>query len=193
VEPIIQQETVIYSRRTTNREMSKTIKIKKNFKKDIDEALQEAPLEEHFIMRFPIHIANQLRDPIRNRQESIDLSFQWKDGRHGKLVYQSKQFNTTLVDLPCITESLKTIDNKQFYKVGNVSQMVIVEKDRYKGPKDYLWPDGIVYALKNVRSSRFRKRMSKRIIEDVEKEVERLLAADLEAEQVRYGIFDFNG
>ena len=169
--------------------MSKTIKIKKNFKKDIDGALQEAPLEEHFIMRFPISIANQLRDPIRNRQEGIDLSFQWKDARHGKLVYQSKQFNTTLVDLPCITESLKTIDNKQFYKVGNVSQMVIVEQDRYKGPKDYLWPDGIVYALKNVRSNRFRKRMSKRIIEDVEKEVERLLAADLEAEQVRYGIF----
>ena len=37
----------------------------------------------------------------------------------------SKTLNTTLVDLPCISESLKTLDNKQFYKIADISQMII--------------------------------------------------------------------
>jgi transcription initiation factor TFIID subunit 7 len=155
-----------------------------------DEALQEAPIEEHFVIRFPPSLASQLREPIAKREVPFDLQLTWKDHRQGKLVIGGKSFNTTLVDLPCITESLKTIDNKQFYKIGDVSQMVIVQESKYHGPKDYAWPDGLTFPLKNVRNARFRKRMSKRIIEDVEAEVERLLAADLESEDVRYEVHD---
>jgi transcription initiation factor TFIID subunit 7 len=159
-------------------------------KKDVDEALQEAPTEEHFVIRFPPALANQLREPIAKREVPFDLQLNWKDSRHGKFTYGNKSYNATLVDLPCITESLKTIDNKQFYKIADVSQMVVVHESRYHGPKDYAWPDGLTYPLRNVRNARFRKRMSKRVIEDVEAEVERLLAADLEAEDVRYEVHD---
>ena len=64
--------------------------------------------------------------------------------------------------------------------------MVLVE-EKYTGPKDYAWVDGLSHPLKNVRNQRFRKRMSKRVVEDVEQEVERLLALDLEADDVKYG------
>ena len=101
-------------------------------------------------------------------------------------------YNTHLVDLPCITESLKTIDNKQFYKIADVSQMLIVQdpSQPVRISKDGLWPDGISPPLKNVRTARFRKRMSKKTIEDVEAEVERLLLADAESQQVRYEVHE---
>ncbi|KAJ3250996.1 hypothetical protein HK103_002936 [Boothiomyces macroporosus] len=155
----------------------------------MDEALTEAPIEEHFVIRFPPGLANALRDPIRNRNVPVDLEIK-QDARSGKLTFKNKTYNTTLVDLPCITESLKTIDNKQFYKIADVSQMLIVHEGRYSGPKDYAWPDGLTTPLKDVRNRRFRKRMSKKVIEDVEAEVERLLTADLEAEDVRYEVHE---
>jgi transcription initiation factor TFIID subunit 7 len=50
------------------------------------------------------------------------------------------------------------------------------------------YPDGITPPMRAVRIKRFRKRVSKKVIEDVEKEVERLLQADLEAEDVKFEI-----
>jgi transcription initiation factor TFIID subunit 7 len=50
-----------------------------------------------------------------------------------------------------------------------------------------VWPHGISEPMHNVRTNRFRKRMSKKTIEDVEAEVERLLLADVESEDVRWG------
>lgn len=166
------------------------IKIKKLAKKDGDEALQEAPIEEHFVLRLPPALANSLREPIRNRALPTDLSIQFKDSRHGKFTINGKSLNCTLIDLPCITESLKTIDNKQFYKIADVSQMLVVHPGKYQGEKDYSTPDGLTYPLRNVRNARFRKRMNKKLIEDVEQEVERLLAADLDAEDVHYEVHE---
>ena len=50
------------------------------------------------------------------------------------------------------------------------------------------YPDGITPPMRAARLKRFRKRMNKKTIEDVEREVERLLQADLEAEDVKFGI-----
>jgi transcription initiation factor TFIID subunit 7 len=93
--------------------------------------------------------------------------------------------------MPCIIESLKTIDNKQFYKIANVSQMLIVQDPNNPSFfKDNTTPHGLSECLRNVRTQRFRKRMSKKIIEDVEAEVERLLLADIEAEQLQYEVHE---
>ncbi|KAG0230902.1 hypothetical protein BGW42_000624 [Actinomortierella wolfii] len=51
---------------------------------------------------------------------------------------------------------------------------------------DYSWPDGLTNPLKNVRKRRFRKRLSKKAIEVVEQEIERLLNEDALAEEVQY-------
>jgi TATA-binding protein-associated factor Taf7 len=50
-----------------------------------------------------------------------------------------------------------------------------------------IYPHGISAPLRHVRKRRFRKRISKRAIEDVEREVERLLQLDADCEEVRYG------
>lgn len=36
----------------------------------------------------------------------------------------SSLFNFQVVDLPCVVESLKTIDKKSFYKTADICQMV---------------------------------------------------------------------
>lgn len=72
--------------------------------------------------------------------------------------------------------------------------MLIVSDPKYPHPPatpttDKInYPDGITPPMRAVRIKRFRKRVSKKVIEDVEKEVERLLQADLEAEDVKFEI-----
>jgi transcription initiation factor TFIID subunit 7 len=51
----------------------------------------------------------------------------------------------------------------------------------------YSYPHGLTPPLKHVRQRRFRKKLSKRAIEEVEREVERLLEIDATAEDVQYG------
>lgn len=51
----------------------------------------------------------------------------------------------------------------------------------------YNYPHGLTPPLKHVRKRRFRKKLSKRAIEEVEREVERLLEIDATAEDVQYG------
>lgn len=62
------------------------------------------------------------------------------------------------MDLPCIVETLKTLDKKTFYKVADISQMLICKtepddpekvkqeneqaKDPKKKDKTYQWPHG---------------------------------------------------
>jgi transcription initiation factor TFIID subunit 7 len=54
----------------------------------------------------------------------------------------------------------------------------------------FQWPHGLSTPLKYVRKRRFRKRMSKKGIEDVEREVERLIAADIQSLDVQYDLYD---
>ena len=164
---------------------------------DIDTALMEAPVEEHFILRLPQQLADNIRPLVKSRNVPADFNLTFKDARTGKLSYKNKSYNTTLVDLPCITESLKTIDSKQFYKIQgifinslDVSQMLIVHENLKLKFKDHAFPDGLTDPLKDVRNSRFRKRMNKKVIEDVEAQVERLLSLDLESEEVRYEVHE---
>ena len=46
------------------------------------------------------------------------------------------------------------------------------------------WPSGLTPPFRNVRSKRFRKRLEKRQVEDIEVEVQRLLELDFLAEDV---------
>ncbi|KAG1441111.1 hypothetical protein G6F56_011631 [Rhizopus delemar] len=54
----------------------------------------------------------------------------------------------------------------------------------------YSYPHGLTPPLKHVRKRRFRKKLSKRAIEEVEREVERLLEIDATAEDVQYEVVD---
>jgi len=55
---------------------------------------------------------------------------------------------------------------------------------------EFIWPHGITPPLHHARKRRFRKRVNKRMIESVEEEVERLLAADNLASKVNYEVLE---
>lgn len=155
----------------------------------------DVPVEEHFILRLPPRLSKQLQPGIKARNVPSDFALSFIDGRRGVCRIGKESFQTHLVDLPCVIESLKTIDNKQFYKIADVSQMLLVQDSgsdaahRAAG-KDGNWPHGLSQVLHNVRARRFRKRMNKKTIEDVEAEVERLLLADLAAEETRWELHE---
>lgn len=164
------------------------IKVKKVAKTDMDLGMQEdPPIEEHLILRLPVALAEQLRPSIQSRTISSDIQFTFTDQRRGTFRANSETFPLQLFDLPCITESLKTLDNKQYYKIADISQMIVVHSDPLEVKKDPIYPHGISERLFDVRRRRFRKRMNKKTIEDVEAEVERLLLADIASEEVRWG------
>lgn len=45
------------------------------------------------------------------------------DSRRGHFYIDGKRYNVTLMDLPTIIESQKTLDKKQFFKVADISQV----------------------------------------------------------------------
>ncbi|KAI9455018.1 TAFII55 protein conserved region-domain-containing protein [Lactarius psammicola] len=77
--------------------------------------------------------------------------------------------STKLVDLPCIIEAQKTIDNRRMFKVADICQMLLVEqrvtsKDVVNNHKsiiidDFIWPHGITlplhYFCPNTLSTKF--------------------------------------
>ncbi|KAI7848484.1 TAFII55 protein conserved region-domain-containing protein [Circinella umbellata] len=172
-----------------------------------DEDEPEAAIEEHLILRLPQgEMCEKLRESVRKREIPEDVKLQMKDSRRGQFTIGGRKYDTTLVDLPTIIESQKTFDKKQFYKTADISQMLLV--DDGTGPLEeqsnlnnsnnmlrtsgdpFIYQHGLTPPLKHVRKRRFRKKLSKRAIEEVEQEVERLLEVDAQAEDVQYEVFD---
>ncbi|NWR52018.1 TAF7 factor, partial [Regulus satrapa] len=168
-------------------------------------------LESQFVLRLPPEYASTVRRAVQsgnvNLKDRLTIELH-ADGRHGIVRVDRVPLAAKLVDLPCIIESLKTIDKKTFYKTADICQMLVctVDGDLYppleeqavttdpkankKKDKDrekkFIWNHGITLPLKNVRKRRFRKTAKKKYIEspDVEKEVKRLLSTDAEAVSV---------
>ncbi|KAJ3346604.1 hypothetical protein HDU83_002850 [Entophlyctis luteolus] len=163
-------------------------------KREIDKPDIPPPVEEHLILRVenPL-LARTLKELVHSKDPAAleKLAIRFADARKGTLSFDGTKYPATLVDLPCIIESQKTWDNRQLYKICDISQMLIVSEEGFAGlPKDssedFVYPHGISAPLHFVRKRRFRKRISKRAIENVEREVERLLRADADAEMINY-------
>lgn len=169
----------------------------------------EVELETQFIMRMPYEPAKLLREAIQtganNLKDRLTIRLD-NDLRYGEVRFDHWLLHAKVVDLPTIVESLKTIDNKNFYKTADVCQLMICKeepdlpsaeeespnknkkKDPNKVDKKYLWPHGITPPCKNVRKRRFRKTLKKKFVEapEIEKEVKRLLRVDNEAVNVKW-------
>ncbi|XP_013189129.1 transcription initiation factor TFIID subunit 7-like [Amyelois transitella] len=167
-------------------------------------------LESQFILRLPEEPARVLREVLvsgENLKNRLTIQLE-NDMRHGEVRFDHWLMHAKIVDLPTIVESLKTIDNKSFYKTADISQMMICKdepdqlttedefptknkkKDLYKVDKKFLWPHGVTPPTKNVRKRRFRKTLKKKCVEapEIEKEVKRLLRADNEAFSVTWEV-----
>ncbi|PWN40319.1 hypothetical protein IE81DRAFT_325673 [Ceraceosorus guamensis] len=164
--------------------------------------------EEQLILRLAAGSPEleTLRGWVRNRAVGTDkanVELKFKDSRRATFKIGNTALPAKLVDLPTILETHKTLDGRQLFKVADISQMLLVggdgdrreeeedANDRKGGGADaYVWDSGITPPMRYARKRRFRKRTNKRVIETVEKEVERLLADDKRAEKLEYEMID---
>ncbi|XP_022125599.1 transcription initiation factor TFIID subunit 7 [Pieris rapae] len=165
-------------------------------------------LESQFILRLPEEPAKILREVLKsgeNLKNRLTIQVD-NDVRSGEVRFDHWLMHAKILDLPTIIESMKTIDNKSFYKTADICQIMICKeegdafeeespsktkkKDPYKVDKKFLYPHGVTPPTKNVRKRRFRKTLKKKYVEapEIEKEVKRLLRADNEAVSVTWEI-----
>lgn len=164
-------------------------------------------LESLFLLRLPQDASNKLNDILLagNLRDRLAINLH-DDLRHGAVKLDGDSYSGKVWDLPCIIESQKTVDMKTFYKTGDLSHVLVCTPDpdlkehesnvqqnsKHHYPRDrkFLWPHGITPPLKNVRKRRFRKTARKKYIDspDIEKEVKRLLKADIESVSVKYEV-----
>ncbi|KAJ7156932.1 TAFII55 protein conserved region-domain-containing protein [Mycena crocata] len=170
------------------------------YDRELDSDDEDLAFEEQFILRMPPgEDCEKLRKMVAAREVTNDVWFKFKDSRRALFHIGNSTYSSKLVDLPCIIESQKTLDNKQMFKVADICQMLVVENrvdpDEPLGHKnfnieEFIWPHGITPPLHHVRKRRFRKRVNRRTIESVEQAVERLLDEDSLATEVKYDILE---
>ncbi|EGN93258.1 hypothetical protein SERLA73DRAFT_64411 [Serpula lacrymans var. lacrymans S7.3] len=171
------------------------------YDRELDSDDEDLAFEEQFILRMPPgEDLDKLRDMVTTREISNDVWFKFKDSRRAMFHIGASTYMSKLVDLPCVIESQKTLDNKQMFKVADICQMLVVgdrvdnddgaSHHRNFNIEEFIWPHGITPPLHHVRKRRFRKRINKRTIESVEEEVERLLGVDASASEVRYEVLE---
>ncbi|KAJ7724459.1 TAFII55 protein conserved region-domain-containing protein [Mycena maculata] len=170
------------------------------YDRELDSDDEDLAFEEQFILRMPPgEDCEKLRKMVAAREVTNDVWFKFKDSRRALFHIGNSTYSSKLVDLPCIIESQKTLDNKQMFKVADICQMLVVENridhDEPLGHKnfnieEFIWPHGITPPLHHVRKRRFRKRVNRRTIESVEQAVERLLDEDSLASEVKYDILE---
>ncbi|KAH8107141.1 TAFII55 protein conserved region-domain-containing protein [Cristinia sonorae] len=172
------------------------------YDRELDSDDEDLSFEEQFILRMPPgEDCEKLRKMVAAREISNDVWFKFKDSRRAVFHIGNSTYSSKLVDLPCLIESQKTLDNKQMFKVSDICQMLVVEEkipneesvnQRNKGfnVDEFIWPHGITPPLHHVRKRRFRKRLNRSTIETVEQEVERLLEEDALADEVQYDVLE---
>ncbi|OSD01535.1 hypothetical protein PYCCODRAFT_1425779 [Trametes coccinea BRFM310] len=172
------------------------------YDRELDSDEEDLVFEEQFILRMPPNEdCEKLRKMVQAREVSDDVWFKFKDSRRAVFHIGNNMYSSKLVDLPCIIESQKTLDNKQMFKVADICQMLVVEdkipneealsnQQKSFNIDEFIWPHGITPPLKHVRKRRFRKRVNRRTIETVEQEVERLLEEDAMASEVKYDVLE---
>ncbi|KAG6918118.1 hypothetical protein DXG01_016306 [Tephrocybe rancida] len=171
------------------------------YDRELDSDDEDLAFEEQFILRMPPgEDLEKLKKMVASREVGNDVWFKFKDARRAVFHIGNSTYSAKLVDLPCIIESQKTLDNKQMFKVADICQMLVVDKKletdeplanhRNFNIDEFIWPHGITPPLHHVRKRRFRKRVNRRTIESVEQEVERLLDEDALAAEVKYEILE---
>lgn len=161
-------------------------------------------IEEQFVLRMvPGEHADYVRAMMEagkiglSRQQggaSLALKFFDEDSHRAVVTVKGQMFAAVMVDLPTITEAMKTWDKKSFLKSADVCQMLLVfqpvktEEEAKRAPlpsmidAGFKWPHGLTPPMHDCVNRRFAKTISRKEIEDKEAEVERLLDEDAMAD-----------
>ncbi|MBE3044802.1 hypothetical protein IMZ48_20035 [Candidatus Bathyarchaeota archaeon] len=140
--------------------------------------------------------------PRRDGGANIRLVWLEDESRRAVLYVQGQAYAAVLVDLPTITEGMKTFDRKSCYKSTDICQMVLVfqavanDKEAKTVPlpsamePGFKWPHGLTPPMHDAAKRRFAKVISRKEIEDKEAEVDRLLQLDASAQTSRWELVD---
>lgn len=116
-------------------------------------------VEKQFILRVSPEIASQLR------QSKFRIQFK----RNGAVVMEEKgtqrSWNGKVVNLPCVLESHKSNDSCNFFKTGDIGQMILVDNDNFN-PNSGLTPP-----TRNIVNKRWRPLPDSAFLSNCEKEV----------------------
>jgi transcription initiation factor TFIID subunit 7 len=128
----------------------------------------------------------------------VQIRFFDEESRRAVVTVKGQPFAAVMVDLPTITEAMKTWDRKSFMKSADICQMLLVfqkvknDDEAKKAPlpemigSHFKWPHGLTPPMHDAVNRRFAKTIIRKEIEDKEAEVERLLAEDAKAETTRW-------
>ena len=124
-------------------------------------------------------------------------------GRRGVMHIRSNSYAIAMVDLPCIVEGMKSWDRKGWIKSVDICQMLLVlgpvrsddEAKNYPLPREVdptnmQYAHGLTPPMHYVRKRRFDKTRRTKLddIENIERRVEALLAADAKAQRVEWSV-----
>ncbi|KAK8236427.1 TAFII55 protein conserved region-domain-containing protein [Phyllosticta capitalensis] len=172
-----------------------------------DEAEEDPAIEHAFILRMmPGPDCDYLAKAISEKKVGVplkeggaDVSFRFfdREGRRACVIIRGSYYAASLLDLPCVVEGMKSWERKgAWYKTTDICQLLLVwakvdsEEDAKKRPlpkdiddKTWQYPHGLTPPMHYVRKRRFRPRVARHVIDAVEEELERLLAADKQAKE----------
>ncbi|KAF4493428.1 transcription initiation factor TFIID subunit 7 [Fusarium agapanthi] len=169
---------------------------------------KDPSIEEQFVLRMlPGEHCDYVRSCMENGKmgiprsqggADIQLKFFEEDSRRAVVSVKGQPFAAVMVDLPTVTEAMKTWDRKSFLKSADICQMLLVyqkastEAEARQTPlpsmidQHFKWPHGLTPPMHDCVNRRFAKTISRKEIEDKEAEVERLLAEDAKAGSTRW-------
>jgi transcription initiation factor TFIID subunit 7 len=173
---------------------------------ECEDAEPDPTIHSQFVLRMaPGPDCDALRKAIEERkigkpssEGGFSVYFRYfdREARRSIVVVNGTRYAAAMVDLPCIVESMKSWNKRDWVKSADICQMLLVlgtcktdeEAKNYALPPEvdpdtHQFAHGLTPPMHWVRKRRFRKRENFRKIEEVEAEVERLLERDRMAEE----------
>lgn len=173
---------------------------------EMEDAEEDPIVEEQIVLRMmegpECDYINTCLDSKKFPSGGMDFKLRWLNERRALVTVSGRMYAAVLVDMPTITEGMKTWDKKLMVKSADISQMLLVfarVNDEASAriaelPKvifdGHRWPHGLTPPMHDAVHRRFRKRLHKSEILNKEQEVQRLLQADKNAISTRYEWID---
>ncbi|KAL2757550.1 hypothetical protein ACRALDRAFT_2025319 [Sodiomyces alcalophilus JCM 7366] len=173
---------------------------------------EDPTIEEQFILRMmPGEHCDYIRRcmdegkiGVPRSQGGADLAIKWleEETRRAIVYVKGQLFAAVMLELPTITESMKTWDRRTLMKSADICHMLHVfqkvssEEEARKAPlppmvqPGFKWPHGLTPPMHDAVNQRFAKVISRSEIELKEAEVKKLLQADAAALSSRYELID---
>lgn len=154
-------------------------------------------MEQHIILRLPNDLQENFDSEI-NMNGLPDAIFDFNDEKNIQLRYKGKTYNGSLIELPCLTESYKTLDGSQLFKTNLIKYMIVIwpldikDDEKEKLIKIYS-SSGLTPPLKNVKNFRWRKKTSQKSKdEEIKSKIDEILRKNAMATSVTIEKFNMD-